>query len=301
MIKWIVMDMDGTLLTNENKIDDKTKKALIKQEEKNNVRLLLASGRNYRKLMDYANQLKMNEYQGLLIEANGLAVYDCTTHARHKKAVLTKKDIEVFFKLAKEYDLELVASLDDGLYDYFSASIRLSKIDYRQKHGFPEDYPLTGGHREWITDNRAGYPNQMFAECLNDFPDACNKLCLTHFPERINEVFDDIKNRFGESYEIVRTSPRWVEISPKGISKGNTLTELMKQHGIKSEEVLVFGDGENDLSMFACAGMAIAMGNAMEIVKKAADGVTLDNNHEGIAYAIENLEQITSKHDYKMV
>lgn len=295
------MDMDGTLLTNENKIDEKTKQVLIKQEERNNVRLLLASGRNYRKLMDYANQLKMNEYQGLLIEANGLAVYDCTTHARHKKAVLTKKDIEVFFKLAKEYDLELVASLDDGLYDYFSESIRLSKIDYRKEHGFPEDYPLTGGHREWITDNRSGYPNQVFANSLHDFPDACNKLCLTHFPERINEVFDEIKKQYEDSYEIVRTSPRWVEISPKGISKGNTLTELMKQHDIKREEVLVFGDGENDLSMFVCAGMAIAMGNAMDIVKEAADGVTLDNNHAGIAYAIENLEQITSKHVYKMV
>lgn len=298
MIKWIVMDMDGTLLTNENKIDDKTKEVLIEQEARNNVQLLLASGRNYRKLMNYAKELKMNEYQGMLIEANGLAIYDCTTHARQKKAVLTRKDIEIFFKLAQEYDLELVASLDDGLYDYFSESIRLSKIDYRQEQGLSEDYPLTGGHREWVTDNRAGYPNQVFAESLNDFPDACNKLCLTHFPERINEVFDEIKNRYKDSYEIVKTSPRWVEISPKGISKGNTLTELMKQHGIKPEEVLVFGDGENDLSMFTCAGIAIAMGNAMEIVKNAADGVTLDNNHAGIAYAIENLEQITSKQDH---
>lgn len=298
MIKWIVMDMDGTLLTNENTIDEKTKQVLIEQEEKNNVRLLLASGRNYRKLMNYAKELKMNEYQGMLIEANGLAIYDCTTHARQKKAVLTRKDIEIFFKLAQEYDLELVASLDDGLYDYFSESIRLSKIEYRKEHGFPEDYPLTGGHREWVTDNRAGYPNQVFANNLNDFPDACNKLCLTHFPERINEVFDEIKNRYNDSYEIVKTSPRWVEISPKGISKGNTLIELMKQYGIIKEEVLVFGDGENDLSMFTCSGIAIAMGNAMEIVKNAADGVTLDNNHAGIAYAIENLEQITSKQEH---
>lgn len=296
MIKWIVMDMDGTLLTNENKIDEKTKQVLIDQEEKYKVRLLLTSGRNYRKLMDYANQLKMNEYGGMLIEANGLAIYDCMTHKRHKKAVLTRKDIEIFFKLANDYDLELVASLDDGLYDYFSESIRLLKIDYRSSHGFPDDYPLTGGHREWITDNRAGYPNQVFAQKLEDFPDACNKLCLTHFPKRISEVFDDIKKCFGDSYEIVRTSPRWVEISPKGISKGNTLMELMKQYDIKQEEVLVFGDGENDLSMFACSGLAIAMGNAMDIVKEAADGVTLDNNHDGIAYAIENLEQITSKH-----
>ena len=296
MIKWIVMDMDGTLLNDENRIDEQTRQILIKQEEKG-VRLLLASGRNYRKLMDYAIQLKMDVYQGMLIEANGLAVYDCMTHARQKKAELNKQDIERVFKLAQTYDLELIASLDDGLYDYFSENIRQSKIAYRIENNFPEDFPLTGGHRDWISDNRGGYPNQFFAERLEAFPDACNKLCLTHFPTRISEVFEALKKALNDEYEIVRTSPRWVEISPKGISKGNALTALMSANHIEKDEVLVFGDGENDCSMFASAGTAIAMGNAMDIVKQAANGVTLDNNHNGIAYAIENLEQITSKHE----
>lgn len=296
MIKWIVMDMDGTLLNDENRIDEQTRQILIKQEEKG-VRLLLASGRNYRKLMDYAIQLKMDVYHGMLIEANGLAIYDCMTHARQKKAELNKQDIERVFKLAQTYDLELIASLDDGLYDYFSDNIRQSKIAYRNENNFPEDFPLTGGHRDWISDNRGGYPNQFFAERLEAFPDACNKLCLTHFPTRISEVFEALKKALNDEYEIVRTSPRWVEISPKGISKGNTLTALMSVNHIKKDEVLVFGDGENDCSMFASAGTAIAMGNAMDIVKQAANGVTLDNNHNGIAYAIENLEQITSKHE----
>lgn len=296
MIKWIVMDMDGTLLNDENRIDAQTRQILIKQEEKG-VRLLLASGRNYRKLMDYAVQLKMDVYHGMLIEANGLAVYDCMTHARQKKAELNKQDIEQVFKLAQTYDLELIASLDDGLYDYFSENIRQSKIAYRIENNFPEDFPLTGGHRDWISDNRGGYPNQFFAERLEAFPDACNKLCLTHFPTRISEVFETLKKALNDEYEIVRTSPRWVEISPKGISKGNALTALMSANQIKKDEVLVFGDGENDCSMFASAGTAIAMGNAMDIVKQAANGVTLDNNHNGIAYAIENLEQITSKHE----
>ena len=296
MIKWIVMDMDGTLLNDENRIDEQTRQILIKQEEKG-VRLLLASGRNYRKLMDYAIQLKMDVYHGMLIEANGLAVYDCMTHARQKKAELNKQDIERVFKLAQTYDLELIASLDDGLYDYFSENIRQSKIAYRIENNFPEDFPLTGGHSDWISDNRGGYPNQFFAERLEAFPDACNKLCLTHFPTRISEVFEALKKALNDKYEIVRTSPRWVEISPKGISKGNALTALMSANHIKKDEVLVFGDGENDCSMFASAGTAIAMGNAMDIVKQAANGVTLDNNHNGIAYAIENLEQITSKHE----
>lgn len=296
MIKWIVMDMDGTLLNDENQIDETTLQVLLAQEMEHGVKLILASGRNYRKLMRYALELKMDQYHGLLIEANGLAVFDCKTQAREKKAQLNKNDCKRILEIAKTYDLECIASLDDSLYDYYSEKNRLSKIAYRKAKGYPDDYPLTGGHRDWINDNRSGYPFQYFASCADDFPESCNKLCLTHFPQRIAEVVDKIKQQLNHEYEIVCTSPRWIEISPKGISKGTALTTLMSYHHIKKEEVLVFGDGENDISMFACAGTAIAMGNAMEIVKNSADGITLDNNHSGIAYAIENLEHITSKH-----
>lgn len=59
--------------------------------------------------------------------------------------------------------------MDDGLYDYFSENIRQSKIAYRIENNFPEDFPLTGGHRDWISDNRGGYPNQFFASGLKLF------------------------------------------------------------------------------------------------------------------------------------
>ncbi len=58
---------------------------------------------------------------------------------------------------------------------------------------------------------------------------------------------------------------------------------------IAKEETVIFGDGENDLSMFDC-GVAVAMGNAMETVKRAADAVTDDNNHDGIAVFLDHAE-----------
>lgn len=67
MIKLIAMDMDGTLLTSDNTISKKTKEALWKAQEKG-IRLVLASGRSYCRLMDYAKELKMDQFGGFLLE-----------------------------------------------------------------------------------------------------------------------------------------------------------------------------------------------------------------------------------------
>ena len=75
MIQMIVMDMDGTLLTSDNRISSRTKELLLRVQ-KQGVRLVLASGRSYCKLMEYAEELHMDAYGGYLLEVNGLILYD---------------------------------------------------------------------------------------------------------------------------------------------------------------------------------------------------------------------------------
>lgn len=72
-VKWIVTDMDGTLLNERDRITEDTREYLIACQEKG-IRLVLASGRSYVRLMPYARELRMEEFGGLLIEINGLAV-----------------------------------------------------------------------------------------------------------------------------------------------------------------------------------------------------------------------------------
>lgn len=77
-----------------------------------------------------------------------------------------------------------------------------------------------------------------------------------------------------------------LEINAEAATKGNALLWLADHLGIAREETMAFGDGENDISMLKAAGIGIAMGNASDQVKAAADEVTLTNEQAGVAAAI---------------
>lgn len=79
----------------------------------------------------------------------------------------------------------------------------------------------------------------------------------------------------------------YVEVYSKDASKGRALAELARHLNIRKEEIACIGDGENDLSMFEAAGLRIAMGNAVEDLKKQADHVTDSNARDGAAKAAE--------------
>ena len=90
-VKWIVTDMDGTLLNGRDEIGARTKEALMVCQKKG-IRLILASGRSYVRQMPYARELELLKYGGCLIENNGLTVNDLTEGGRHKKTCLVQAD-----------------------------------------------------------------------------------------------------------------------------------------------------------------------------------------------------------------
>ena len=71
-----------------------------------------------------------------------------------------------------------------------------------------------------------------------------------------------------------------------GSDKGRALEWIAGHYGIRPEEIMAVGDGENDKNMLKFAGLGVAMGSAMENVKNCADKVTRSNNESGVAYAI---------------
>jgi Cof subfamily protein (haloacid dehalogenase superfamily) len=85
----------------------------------------------------------------------------------------------------------------------------------------------------------------------------------------------------------IRSQPYYCDIIPSGINKGRLIALLAQRLGVPREETLVLGDMENDLEMFRMAGFAVAMGNAADAVKRAAQAVTLSNDEDGLAAAIE--------------
>ncbi|MDD7280809.1 MAG: HAD-IIB family hydrolase, partial [Erysipelotrichaceae bacterium] len=99
MLKYIVMDMDGTLLNSQNQIPPKTKELLI-EYQKEGVQLILASGRSFHRLMPIAQELQMFDYGGYFIEIDGIGYYDL------------KKDEHIVLKsMDTAYIKELVETL----------------------------------------------------------------------------------------------------------------------------------------------------------------------------------------------
>lgn len=287
-IKWIVTDMDGTLLNSRDRISEETKRCLIACQEKG-IRLILASGRSYVRLMPYVEQLCMEEYDGCLIEINGLVFNRLKNKERQVFSQLYREDIEELFTFLKEQKTELQAYQDDTFYYWIPDWQRPYKIAEREKRGYPKSHPMAGGAWSWlISDDFAhNYPHMIETTSLSEWPDSINKLNCMDEPEKINKIWRMLQEKFQDRYECVRTSPRLIEISPGGITKGKTLRRFMEEEGVGPDEVMVFGDGENDVDMFRQVTHSIAMGNAADYVKKYASDVTGTNDEDGLAAALK--------------
>ena len=156
-------------------------------------------------------------------------------------------------------------------------------------------YPVTpiidDGERFYVT-NKNGYKvqhecwnNQM--ECM-EVPSLTNcldfdlvKILMSVRPEELWDIEDDLV--------FVRTAPFYIEAMPKGLNKAEGLRRTCELLHISPEEVIAFGDAENDLEMIRFSGRGVAMGNACDALKEAADEITLTNNEDGIAHSLEHL------------
>ena len=88
--------------------------------------------------------------------------------------------------------------------------------------------------------------------------------------------------------EITRWSQRGVDVIPKGSGKIEGIKAILNECGLTFDQVVSFGDSENDVDMLRLSGISVAMGNAMEVCKKAADYVTDDMYHDGIYKALKH-------------
>jgi Cof subfamily protein (haloacid dehalogenase superfamily) len=88
---------------------------------------------------------------------------------------------------------------------------------------------------------------------------------------------------------ITYTSPTSMDVLPKGVSKGKALIQLAEHFHIPLKRIAVIGDYLNDLEMFKVAGHSVAMGNAPDKVKQAADWVAPGNDQDGVTEAIYHL------------
>ena len=102
--------------------------------------------------------------------------------------------------------------------------------------------------------------------------------------ERLEEM---VKQAIGSAATIARSQPYFLDVTAPAANKGDGVAAIARAAGVPLHQVAVIGDMPNDLPMFACAGLSIAMGQAPEAVRSAADFVTTSNEEDGVAAAID--------------
>ncbi|MGL6131454.1 MAG: HAD-IIB family hydrolase, partial [Fusobacteriaceae bacterium] len=113
------------------------------------------------------------------------------------------------------------------------------------------------------------------------------KCIMLEDPDYLKKVEEKLKDELGSEYTISISKPFFLEVTKKGMDKGNSLKKLIEKLGINSKEVIAVGDSYNDISMLKIAGMSVAVSNAKPEVIEMVDYVTNSNNNHGMAELIE--------------
>ena len=263
--KLIALDLDGTLTNDEKEIPEYTTRVLMRAQEQG-VRIALVSARQSSGLHYERDVLKLQKYGGLLLSYNGGRIVEAENGNVLYETTLDPQVTKEILRYLE--DLPVTVIMDD-----------CDRLYVKDRNGYQVQQESYNDHMDVVE-----VPDLV--EALT-FPVV--KLLLAVDPEIIFDVQKQIAEYLPDDLTVVRTAPFYLEIISKKISKGQGIRQVCEYIGIRPEEVIAFGDAENDISMIQVAGMGIAMGNAEPAVKEVADRITLTNNEDGIAVALEQI------------
>ena len=273
-IRMIAMDIDGTLKNSLDQLTPATKEALLTAQA-SGIRLALASGRPTPGLMDLARELEMDTHDGLLISYNGARISDCQTG-------------EVLYNNAIEPDLAREVLEHLKAFDVIPMVPHDNYLTVRDVYQPSYTVPGRG------TYNIVQMESRMCNLCLQEEPDLAawvsepvNKILTAGYPEYLQEHYAEMAAPFKGRLSSMFTADFYYEFTALNVNKGTALRAALPKMGFALEELMAFGDGENDIPMIEVAGTGVAMANAIDALKAAADEVTLSNDEDGIAAALK--------------
>lgn len=261
-IDLLVLDVDGTLTADLNTVSPAVQ-AAIRAAEAAGVRVTLATGREYRTTVPFAQLLGLQTplicYQGGLVKdhRSGEVWLD-----RFVPPVLARRVI----RYARAKQIPLILYVNDDILTEFPSEEMVALFE---KVGNP-----------------VGIVNNLLS-AIDDDTALPIKFLVVDTVANCDAMILQLRQKFGNTLSILKSLPTVVEATLPDMSKGVALQELARRLDIPAARVMVMGDQDNDLAMLEWAGFGVAMGNASAAAKAAADVIAPPVTEDGVAWAIE--------------
>ena len=267
-IRMIATDMDGTLLDGQGQLDLPRLTTILDELDKRDIRFVVATGNEIGRMRKLFGTELTN--RTTFVVANGARIFEGEDKIveKHWDSHLVQNVLEYF--AGRERDYHLVANLQNGPHTLEGM-----------------DFPIVN---RIMTEERAKEFYQQI-HFLSDFQEldkeAVIKMSIVVDEEQTSSVTQRINQDFAGRLNAVTSGYGAIDLLPRGIHKGWGLRSLMERWKIDADQIMAFGDSENDLEMLELAGYSFAMENGEEKVKRMAKYIAPSNSEAGVLQVLE--------------
>lgn len=271
-LRFIVSDLDGTLLNDKKQISEYSI-SILRQARSKGIQVCFASGRYEPMISLYTKLVGDVDY---LISSNGALVRDVSTNSILRCNTLPEESLISLLEFLREKKISFVMYSPDCAF-YWQPRINVTKRmeEYEQlacRAGVavtiprqPVDFENISASIKNILKVVVYEDRQSYMDCVADYLSNRRDLCFESTGENLLGIFNNL------------------------VSKKTALEGIMNKLNIGKDQIVVFGDDVNDISMFECANIKVAVKNAAEELKERASFLTASNNEDGVAKFIDVL------------
>lgn len=263
-IKIISIDIDGTLLNDQHEVTT-TVKSTIQEALNQGIKIIITTGRPLSGVKPLLNELGIDGSDQYVITHNG-------------GLMQTADGKKILF--ASALTLSEWTEINQFMHNH---------VVYLQAEDQDQAYTTTT-----LIDPWASYENYLVNLPLHVFKKDEDlkeinliKAIANADSEELDRIQKIMPSTIEERVTVIRSTANNLEFVNKETSKGNALLALAKHLQVSVEQTMAIGDQANDSTMIQAAGLGVAMGNAIPEIKKLANVITEDNNHSGVAKAIQ--------------
>ncbi|MDE6598340.1 MAG: Cof-type HAD-IIB family hydrolase [Clostridia bacterium] len=264
--KLIVSDFDGTLLTSSDEIPQSVKTAISDYVDCGGI-FAVCTGRMLCSILPRVRELGL---KGIVVAHQGTVIAEIESGKILKYGGLESVDVAQICKSIEGYGHYINVYSGDDIYTNIPKQDEHLKL-YEK---------IIGVEAQGITD----MPLSEYVLKNNLF---CQKVASLVSPSNRDTLYNNLVKDLGEKFDVTCSASVLVEVSPRSDNKGEALKFIANYFGIDISSTVAIGDNLNDLSMINAAGVGVAVGNATQELKDAADFVTVTNDEGAVAKIIE--------------